>query len=104
VDKSPETREEESPKVDQTSKEFLAFLDVFWSFVVQERETTTENHKMAKLTGRIAEGLGVIDGALNGGSTKVTIKARLLDSFARKETKTKWVRPWLHQVKAYMET
>jgi hypothetical protein len=29
VDKSPETWEEASPKVDQTSKEFLAFLDVF---------------------------------------------------------------------------
>jgi hypothetical protein len=96
VDKSPETWEEASPKVDQTSKEFLAFLDVFWSFVVQEGEPTAENHEMAKLMGRITEGLGVIDGVLNGGSTKVTIKARLLDSFARKETKTKRVRPWLH--------
>ncbi len=41
--------------------------------MVQEGETTTENHEMAKLMGRIAKGLGVIDGALNGGSTKVTI-------------------------------
>ncbi len=72
--------------------------------MVQEGETTIENHKMAKLMGQIAEGLGVIDGALNGGSTKVTIKARLLDSFTRKENKTKQVQPWLHQVKAYMET
>ncbi len=72
--------------------------------MVQEGETTTENHKMAKLMGQIAEGLGVIDGVLNGGSTKVTIKARLLDSFAWKETKTKRVQSWLHQVKVYMET
>jgi hypothetical protein len=36
----------------------------------------------------IVEGLGVIGTAPNGGSTKVAIiKARVLDSFARKETK-----------------
>jgi hypothetical protein len=29
---------------------------------------------------------------------KATIKARLLDSFAGKETKTKQMWPWLHQV------
>jgi hypothetical protein len=29
VDKSFETWEEASPKMDQTSKEFLAFLDIF---------------------------------------------------------------------------
>ncbi len=52
--------------------------------------------------GWIAEGLGVIDGAPSGGSTKVNIKARLLDPFIGKETKKVW--PWLHQVKAYMET
>ncbi len=49
--------------------------------MVQEKETMAKNHKMAKLMGQIAEGLGVIDGALNGSFTKVTIKARLLDSF-----------------------
>jgi hypothetical protein len=38
----------------------------------------------------IVEGLGVINVVLNGGFTKVTIiKARLLDSFAGKETKIK---------------
>jgi hypothetical protein len=42
------------------------------------------------------KGLGVIGVAPNGGSAKVTIKARLLDSFARKETNTKRVQPWLH--------
>jgi hypothetical protein len=54
VDKSFETWEEASPKMDQTSKEFLAFLDIFWSFVVQEGETMVENQKMAKLLGQIA--------------------------------------------------
>jgi hypothetical protein len=41
---------------------------------------------MAKLMGSIAKGLGVIDGAPSGGSIKVSIKARLLDSFIGKET------------------
>jgi len=41
--------------------------------------------------------------APNGGSTKV-IKARLFDSFIRKETKVKRVRQWLLQMKVYLET
>jgi hypothetical protein len=53
--------------------------------------------------GQIAKKLGVIDGALNGGSTKVTIKASLLDSFVGKETKTRQVQSWLHQMETYME-
>jgi hypothetical protein len=52
----------------------------------------------------IEEGLGAISSAPSGGSTKATIKVKLLDSFISKETKTKWVWLWLHQVKAYMET
>jgi hypothetical protein len=52
----------------------------------------------------IVERLGVINITLSGGFTKVTIiKARLLDSFARKETKIKKVQPWLHQIEMYME-
>jgi hypothetical protein len=58
-----------------------------------------------KLMNCIAEGLGAIGITPNGDSTKVTIiKARLPNSFARKETKTKRVWLWLHQVEAYMET
>ncbi len=53
--------------------------------------------------GQIAKKLGVIDGALNWGSTKVTIKVRLFNSFVGKETKTRHVRPWLHQMETYME-
>jgi hypothetical protein len=34
----------------------------------------------------------------------VAIKARLLDSFTWKETKTKKMWPWLHQVEAYLKT
>jgi hypothetical protein len=41
--------------------------------------------------------------ALSGGFAKVTIKVRLLDSFAGKETKTKWVWSWLHQIEVYVE-
>jgi hypothetical protein len=51
----------------------------------------------------IAKNLGAIGNALSGSSTKVNIKARLLNSFAGKESKTKWVRLWLHQVEVYME-
>jgi hypothetical protein len=52
----------------------------------------------------IVEGLGAINSAPSGGFAKATIKVRLLNSFARKETKTKRVQPWLHQVEVYMET
>lgn len=52
----------------------------------------------------IVEGLGAIDSAPSGGSAMATIKARLPDSFTRKDTKIKWVWPWLHQVETYMET
>lgn len=73
------------------SKEFLAFLDTFYTFMVQQRETMTQDHEMAKLMARIMEGLGAINSAPNEGFAKVTIKAKLPNSFARKETKTKRV-------------
>jgi hypothetical protein len=67
-----------------------------------------------KLMNHIVEGLGVIGVTLsgdfakvvsNGDSTKVTvIKARLLNFFAGKETKTKEKCSWLHQIETYMET
>jgi hypothetical protein len=41
--------------------------------------------------GQIVEGWGIIGGAPSEGSTKVAIKVRLPNSFARKETKTKKV-------------
>jgi len=57
--------------------------------VVQHKETTSWNNKISKLTGQIMEGWGIIGGAPSGGFTKVAIKARLPNSFAWKETKTK---------------
>jgi len=51
VDESLNMEKEANPKVDQTSKEFLAFLDAFRSFMVQQGETTTQNHEMTKLMG-----------------------------------------------------
>jgi hypothetical protein len=48
----------------------------------------------------IAKNLGAINNVPSGGYAKVTIKVRLLDSFVKKETKTKRV----HQAEAYMET
>ncbi len=51
----------------------------------------------------IVENLGAIGNAPSGGFAKATIKARLPDFFTGKETKTKRVHPWLHQVEAYME-
>ncbi len=84
-------------------KEFLALLDAFWTFMVQQGETIAHNHEKTKLMGQITEGLGAINGVPSGGFAKVTIKARLLDSFARKETKTKRVWLWLQQIETYME-
>jgi hypothetical protein len=52
----------------------------------------------------IVEGLGVVKNAPSKGFTKATIKARLPNSFARKEMKTKQVQPWLHPIQTYMET
>jgi hypothetical protein len=52
----------------------------------------------------IAKGLGAINSAPSGGSAKATIKVRFPNSFIAKETKTKHVRPWLHQGEVYMET
>jgi hypothetical protein len=48
--------------------------------------------------------LGAISNAPSGGSAKATINARPPDPFIRKETKTKQVQPWFHQIKTYMET
>jgi len=64
--------------------------------VVQQKETTTQNNETAKLMGRITKGPNVIGVAPSGGSTKVVMKARLLDSFARKKDNTKRAQPWLH--------
>ncbi len=52
----------------------------------------------------IVEGLSAINSAPSKGFAKATIKARLPTFFVRKETKTKWMQPWLHQTEAYMET
>jgi hypothetical protein len=49
----------------------------------------THNQKTFKFMGHIVEGLGAINSAPSAGFAKVTIKARLLDSFVGKETKTK---------------
>jgi hypothetical protein len=43
MDKSFEKWEEEVPKVEKSSKEFLALVDVFHVFVVQQGEATTQN-------------------------------------------------------------
>jgi hypothetical protein len=103
VDEFPK-KQKEAPKVEKSSKGFLALMDAFCVFVVQQKESTMQNQKMTKLMSHIVKGLGTIGNAPNEGSTKVTIKARLLDSFTRKQTKTKHVWPWLHLVKVYMET
>jgi hypothetical protein len=104
MDKSFKKQEEKAPRVEKLSKESLALVDISCVFVVQQGEATTYNQKIAKLMNRITKGLGAIDSASSGGSTKATIKVRLSNSFTRKETKTKRVQPWLHQVEEYMKT
>jgi hypothetical protein len=43
VDESPEKQEEEVPRVEKSSKEFLVLMDVFCVFVVQPGEAPTQN-------------------------------------------------------------
>jgi hypothetical protein len=90
--------------VEKSSKEFLALVHSFCVFVVEQKTPTTQNQKITKLMNYVAKGLGAISNAPSGGSAKATIKARLLDPFIRKETKTKQMRPWLHQIKTFIET
>jgi hypothetical protein len=73
VDKSLEKQEEEAPRVEKLSKEFLAVVDAFHVFVVQQGEVTTQNQETTKLMNCNAKSLGAIDNARNGGSTKATI-------------------------------
>jgi hypothetical protein len=87
--------------VEKSSKEFLAPVHSFCVFVVQQKKTTTQNQKTTKLMNRIAKGLGPTSSAPSGSFANATINARLPNPFVRKETKTKQVRPWLHQIKTY---
>jgi hypothetical protein len=91
VDEFPKKQEEEAPKVKKSFKEFLVLVDDFRVVVVQQGEATTQNHEITKLMNRIMEGLSAIGIAPSGDFANATIKARLPNSFARKETKTKWV-------------
>ncbi len=75
--------------MEESSKKFLAHVDAFCVFMVRQGKGTTQNQETTKLISHIAKGLGTIGSAPSGGSAKATIKARLLDSFARKETETK---------------
>jgi len=104
VDEFPEKQEEKASRVEKLSKEFLVLMDAFCVFVVQQRKATTQNQKSTKLMNHIVEGLGAIGSTPSENFAKATIKVRLLDSFAGKEIKTKWVQLWLHKVEAYMET
>jgi hypothetical protein len=86
-------KQKESPRVGNLSKKFLALVDVFFVYVVQQGEAIIENQETTTLMNHIAENLGAIGSAPSGGSTKATIKARFPYSFAGKDNKTKWVRP-----------
>jgi len=74
VEESLEKQEEEAPKVEESSKEFLAFVDVFCVFVIQQGEAMAQNQEITKLMNHIAEGLGAIDNTPSGGFAKATIK------------------------------
>jgi hypothetical protein len=65
VDKSLK-KQDETPKVEKSSKKFLAFVDAFHVFVVQQKGAMTQNQEITKLMSRIAKGLGTIGSASNG--------------------------------------
>ncbi len=73
--------------MEKSSKEFLALMDAFCVFVVQQGEVTTQNQEIVKLISRIVESLGVIENAPSMGFTKSTIKAKLSNFFAKKRRK-----------------
>jgi len=64
-------------------------VDTFCTFVVQQGEAMTHNKKTSKFMGHNVGGLGAINSAPSVGFAKVAIKARLLNTFVGKETKTK---------------
>jgi hypothetical protein len=72
--------------------------------VVQQNEAITQNQETTKLMNHITKGLGAISNAPSWGFAKATINVKLPNVFVKKETKTKQVWPWLHQIKTYMET
>jgi len=55
-------------------KEFLALLNTFRAFVVQQGETMSQNNEIAKIMGQILKGLGVIGTVPNGGFVKLDLK------------------------------
>ncbi len=64
MDEFHEKWEEAIPKVENSSKEFLALVDdVFYLSVVQQGKTTMQNQEITKLMGCIAKGLGTIGSA-----------------------------------------
>jgi hypothetical protein len=79
--------------VEESSKEFLALVDIFCVFVVQQGKVMTRNQETTKLMNHIAKGFGAIGNNASGSSTKATIKVGLLDFFAGKVTKTKQMWP-----------
>ncbi len=62
-------------------------------FVVQQGKAMTRNQETTKLMNHIAKGFGAIGNNASGSFAKATIKVGLLDSFARKVTKTKQMWP-----------
>jgi hypothetical protein len=52
----------------------------FTHFVVQQGENTSKNQETTKLMNHIVKNLGAITNVPSGGSAKVSIKVRLLDS------------------------
>ncbi len=53
VDKCLEKQKEEAPRVEKSSKEFLALMDVFCVFVPQQGEATAQNQETTKLMNHI---------------------------------------------------
>jgi hypothetical protein len=73
----------------KSSKNNLALLDTFKTLMVQHSTTIMQHNKVVKIMGQVTKGLNVTSVAPSGGSIKVAMKAKLLNSFVGKETKTK---------------
>jgi len=52
--------------VESSCKEFLALVNVFFVFVVEQGDTTTQNQETTKLMNCIVENLGVVGSGPSG--------------------------------------
>jgi hypothetical protein len=70
-------------------KGFLNLLNSFKTLMLQRNETMEQHDEARRILGQITNGLGVMGTALNKGSTKVVIRARIHEFLHSEKDKNK---------------